>query len=125
MDEKHINNLLNISRDIVSLEAPVYSDTTNSQLGDFLEDQEYLGPEEKAVETALRDDINSVLKTLSDKEADIIEYRYGLNGKAPLSLKEIGDMYDLTKERIRQIEKKALDRLRHPSRSKYLESYSA
>jgi RNA polymerase primary sigma factor len=65
------------------------------------------------------------LSTLSDKERDIIEMRYGLEGKAPMSLKEIGELYNLTKERIRQIEKKALERLKNPSRSRMLESYTA
>lgn len=125
MDEQHIADLLNISRDMVSLETPVFAEKNNSQLGDFIEDQDYQSPEQEAIGTSLKDDINQVLKSLSEKEADIIEFRYGLNGKRPMSLKEIGDLYSLTKERIRQIEKKALERLRHPSRSKYLEAYTA
>jgi RNA polymerase primary sigma factor len=125
LDEQHIADLLSISRDMVSLETPVFTDKNNSELGDFIEDADYKSPEQEAVESSLKDDINNVLQTLSEKEADIIEYRFGLNGKHPMSLKEIGDMYNLTKERIRQIEKKALERLRHPSRSKYLEAYTA
>ncbi len=125
MDESHISDLLSISRDMVSLETPVFTDKNNSELGDFIEDKDYVSPEEHAMENSLRDDINMVLKTLNQKELEIIEYRFGLNGKHPMSLKEIGDLYNLTKERIRQIEKKALERLRHPSRSKYLEAYSA
>lgn len=125
LDERHIADLLSISRDMVSLETPVFADNNNSELGDFIEDSDYISPEESVVENALRDDINSVLHTLSMKESEIIEYRFGLNGRHAMSLKEIGDIYNLTKERIRQIEKKALERLRHPSRSKYLEAYSA
>jgi RNA polymerase primary sigma factor len=125
LNEKHISDLLSISRDMVSLETPVFADNNNSELGDFIEDSDYISPEESVVENALRDDINSVLHTLSMKESEIIEYRFGLNGRHAMSLKEIGDIYNLTKERIRQIEKKALERLRHPSRSKYLEAYSA
>ncbi len=125
MDSRHVADLLNISREMVSLETPIYTDKNNTQLGDFIEDQDYESPEEMAIESSLRDEINTVLSTLSRKEADIIEHRYGLNGKRPMSLKEIGDLYSLTKERIRQIEKKALERLRHPSRSRYLESYIA
>jgi RNA polymerase primary sigma factor len=125
LDEQHISDLLSISRDMVSLETPIFADKNNSELGDFIEDADYKSPEQEAVEGSLKDEINNVLLTLSKKEADIIEYRFGLNGKHPMSLKEIGDMYNLTKERIRQIEKKALERLRHPSRSKYLEAYTA
>lgn len=125
LDESHIASLLNISRDMVSLETPVFADKNNSELGDFIEDFDYKSPEDEAMESSLRNDINAVLETLSDKESEIIQYRFGLNGYSPMSLKEIGDLYNLTKERIRQIEKKALERLRHPSRSKYLEAYTA
>jgi len=125
MDKDHVSNLINISQDLVSLETPVYADKGASQLGDFIEDRDYRAPEEVAMENSLKDDINKVLKTLSEKEAEIIQYRYGLNGRTPLSLKDIGDKYNLTKERIRQIEKKAIKRLQHPSRSMHLESYTA
>ncbi len=125
LDEKHIASLLNISRDMVSLETPVFADKNNSQLGDFIEDTDYKSPEQEAMESSLKNDINVILATLSEKESEIIQFRFGLNGKNPMSLKEIGDIYNLTKERIRQIEKKALERLRHPSRSKYLEAYTA
>lgn len=125
MDKDHVANLINISQDLVSLETPVYADKGASQLGDFIEDRDYRAPEDVALENSLKDDINKVLKTLSEKEAEIIQYRYGLNGRTPLSLKDIGDKYSLTKERIRQIEKKAIKRLQHPSRSMHLESYTA
>ena len=78
-----------------------------------------------AIESALKDDINEILATLTDKESEIVQYRFGLNGRSPLSLKEIGDRYKLTKERIRQIEKKALKRLQHPNRISRLQSYIA
>ncbi|MDY7028394.1 MAG: RNA polymerase sigma factor RpoD/SigA [Spirochaetota bacterium] len=125
MEKDHVANLINISQELISLEAPVYADKGTSQLGDFLEDRDYHAPEHEAMDKSLKDDINKVLSTLSRKEADIIQYRYGLNGRTPLSLKDIGDKYNLTKERIRQIEKKAIKRLQHPSRSAHLEAYTA
>ena len=125
MDKGHVADLINISRDLISLETPVYSEKDSSILGDFLEDHGHQLPESIVIEKSLKDDINQILATLSDKEAEIVQYRYGLNGRSPLSLKEIGDKYNLTKERIRQIEKKALKRLQHPKRSMYLEAYIA
>ncbi|MFP4382897.1 MAG: RNA polymerase sigma factor RpoD/SigA [Spirochaetia bacterium] len=125
MEPSHVADLLNISRDLISLETPVYAEKDSSILGDFVEDEGYRPPEEQVIENSLKQDINAVLSTLSKKEAEIVQYRFGLNGRNPLSLKEIGDRYNLTKERIRQIEKKALKRLQHPTRSQYLESYIA
>ena len=120
-----VKTLLDISRDLVSLETPTFREGDNSVLGDFLEDDNYKSPDNAVMETLLHEDINYALSTLDGKESSILEYRFGLNGKKPLSLKEIGDRYNLTKERIRQIEKKALQRLQHPSRSHYLDSYVA
>jgi RNA polymerase primary sigma factor len=125
MDSDHVAELLNISRDLVSLDTPVYNEKDSSNLGDFVEDERYRQPEEYVIDSNLKDDINTVLGTLSDKESEIIQYRFGLNGRAAMSLKEIGDRFNLTKERIRQIEKKALKRLQHPSRSGRLEAYVA
>jgi RNA polymerase primary sigma factor len=125
MDKEHVEDLLNISRDLVSLDTPVYDEKDSSLLSDFVEDKGYQAPDEMAIDNFLKADINDLLNTLSHKEADIIQYRYGLNGRRPMSLKEIGTRYNLTKERIRQIEKKAIKRLQHPSRSQYLASYVA
>lgn len=125
MDAAHVASLINISRDLVSLESPVFSEKDSSTLGEFVEDEAYKAPDQEAVEAALREDIDLVLGTLTAKEAEIIRYRFGLGNTAPMSLKEIGDRFNLTKERIRQIEKKALKRLQHPSRSRLLESYVA
>ncbi len=125
MDASHVADLINISRELVSLESPVYSEKDSSTIGEFIEDGAHKAPEQLMVESALRDDIEAVLGTLSEKEAEIIRFRFGLGDRAPMSLKEIGDRFSLTKERIRQIEKKALKRLQHPSRSRYLESYVA
>lgn len=123
-DAEHVNSLLSISRELVSLDAPVFNDTGSSSVGDFIED-ESRSPEDSLLDVALKEDISTVLSTLSDKEREIIELRFGLEGKIPMSLKEIGEIYNLTKERIRQIEKKALERLRVPQNSQMLESYIA
>lgn len=123
-DPDHVSSLLAISREMVSLDAPVFNDGSASNIGDFIED-ETQNPEQALIEASMKEDIRCLLETLSDKERQIIELRFGLEGKTPMSLKEIGQMYNLTKERIRQIEKKALERLRVPSKSKLVESYIA
>jgi len=123
MDNQHVADLLNISRDLISLESPVNQERDASIIGDFVEDGSYVSPDELFIEKSLKEDINAILETLSEKESEILQYRFGLNGKRPMSLKEIGDKYRLTKERIRQIEKKALKRLQHPVRSQALRSY--
>lgn len=124
MDPKLVGDLLSISREMVSLDAPVYGEPSNSTVGDFIED-EYRTADDVLMEKSLKEDINAALQMLSEKERDIIEMRFGLNGAIPMSLKEIGELYNLTKERIRQIEKKALERMKQPARLKALESYTA
>jgi RNA polymerase primary sigma factor len=125
MDRTLVSELTRISRDLVSLESPVYMERDSSVLGDFVESEGLISPEDYAVEQNLRSDIDAVLRTLSEKEAEIIRSRYGLDGRHAQSLKEIGDRFRLTKERIRQIEKKALKRLQHPARMDMLASYVA
>jgi RNA polymerase primary sigma factor len=122
-DREHVSDLLNISRDLVSLDTPVYSEKDSSLLGDFVEDKGLRTPDDQVIANSLRQDINEVLSSVSQKEAEIIQLRFGLNGRRPMSLKEIGSKYKLTKERIRQIEKKAIKRLQHPSRSHLLRAY--
>ncbi|GHV26715.1 RNA polymerase sigma factor [Spirochaetia bacterium] len=125
MDPAHVADIINISRELVSLENPVYDERDSLTLGDFIEDENYISPEKYAINSMLHDDIEMVLDTLHPKEADIIRYRFGLGEKTAMSLKEIGDHFNLTKERIRQIEKKALRRLQHPIRLRVLQNYVA
>ncbi|MGL4982003.1 MAG: sigma-70 family RNA polymerase sigma factor [Treponemataceae bacterium] len=125
MNVVHIKEILAISNEMISLDSPVKSDSDNSTMGDFIEDSRVDSPESSAIYNNMVNDINGVLQTLSDKEANVIRYRFGLDGKKAMSLKEIGDVFNLTKERIRQIEKKAIHRLKHPSRLSRLKDYIA
>ena len=126
MPESKVRELLAISNGMVSLDAKVSaSENDNSVVGDYYEDETYAKPEEHTVEVALKDDVNSLLKTLRPNEQKVIRLRYGLNGYKPMSLQEIGEECNLTKERVRQIEKKAIFRLQNPSRIKRLEGYLA
>ena len=125
MDAEHVADLINVSRDLVSLETPVFDERDSSVVGDFVENSAYVSPESMAIENNLKEDINAVLKTLTEKEREVIQYRFGLNGRRAMSLKEIGERFSLTKERIRQIEKNALKRLSQANRSEILESYVA
>jgi len=77
------------------------------------------------MQTSMKEDIDAVLDSLTEKEAEVLRCRFGLNGKESMSLKEVGDVFHLTKERIRQIEKKAIRRLKHPTRMSKLEAYVA
>lgn len=126
MDAGHVRDMVNISRDIVSLDAEINDGGDgHTKLADFYEDESYERPEEKAITEAMHDDINKVVDTLRPNEAKVIRMRYGLNGLKPMSLKEVGQECDLTKERIRQIEKHAIVRLQHPTRARKLEAYVA
>lgn len=125
MDPEHVADIIAVSRDLVSLDSPVYDERNASTVGDFIENDSYQSPENFATELNLKDDLNAVLSTLSIKERQVIEYRFGINGRRPMSLKEIGDRMHLTKERIRQIEKAALKKISVPEVMEKLEAYVA
>ena len=126
MDASHVREMVQISRDMISLDAEVNnSEKDHTLVADFQEDELYGRPDDKAIESAMNDDIDAVLETLRPNEASVIRMRYGLNGEKPMSLKEVGDVCNLTKERIRQIEKHAIVRLQHPTRARRLEAYVA
>ena len=126
LEPSHIRDMLNISKDFISLDAPVASgESGKSTVGDFVEENRYANPDEEVMYKSMQEDINDVLDTLKPNEQQVIRLRYGLDGDKPKSLKEIGDICNLTKERIRQIEKHAIVRLQHPTRSRRLASYVA
>jgi RNA polymerase primary sigma factor len=122
-DRDSVAELLNLSRDLLSLQSPTGSEDDFSPLEDFIEDKRSSRPEEVLIEGTLRDDINCVLRFLSQRESEVLQCRFGLNGKGPITLRAVGSKFKLTKERIRQIEKKAIKHLRHPSRSRLLRTY--
>ncbi|MDR2658753.1 MAG: RNA polymerase sigma factor RpoD/SigA [Spirochaetaceae bacterium] len=125
MTAAHVNKLLNVSREMVSLDTPVYSEKDSCIIADHIEDETYQSPYEFAEQSLMRDDIEAVLGTLDKKEAAVIRYRFGIGDSIQMSLREIGDRFNLTKERIRQIEKKAIKRLQHPARQQKLQVYVA
>lgn len=108
----------------VSMDAPlIESDESSSSLYDVLNTNEYHNPDRDLIKESLANEINRSLSTLTSREADIVKLYFGLNGKAAMSLEEIGDLFDLTRERVRQIKEKAIRRMKHTSRSKLLKSY--
>jgi RNA polymerase primary sigma factor len=123
MEKELVAELLNISKEMLSLDNPVYIEKDSTLLKDFVADTTYQSPTEIVMNNSLKDDINDILKSLTLKEASILEYRFGLNGKVPSSLREIGNLFNLTKERIRQIEKRAIDRLKSNEDIKLLRNY--
>ena len=126
MTPVHVQEMMMISKDVFSLDSKVGGDDNDSNsLGEMLEDTTSVSPEENAIQNDMKEQIDNVLSTLTEKEAEILRYRFGLNGKKAMSLKEVGEVFNLTKERIRQIEKKAIKRLQHPTRCKKLEAFIA
>ncbi|MFW5799740.1 MAG: sigma-70 family RNA polymerase sigma factor, partial [Spirochaetota bacterium] len=113
-----VSNITNAAKDYIPIDVPINgAEDSERKLYETIEDDNYKSPEQVVIEESLKKAIEQSLSTLPRKEREILSLRFGLNGKEPLSLKEIGEAFDLTKERIRQIEKKAIKRLRHPSRS--------
>ena len=122
MSGERVREILKIAQDPVSLETPI-GEEEDSHLGDFVEDTDTPSPSETASYSLLREQIATVLKTLTPREEQVLKLRYGLTDGRAHTLEEVGKEFDITRERIRQIEAKALRKLRHPSRSKPLRDY--
>ena len=117
-----VREIMKISLDPVSLETPI-GEEEDSHLGDFIEDVDSPAPAEAASYTLLREQLNEVLHTLTPREEQVLKLRFGLDDGRTRTLEEVGKVFNITRERIRQIEAKALRKLRHPSRSKRLKDY--
>jgi RNA polymerase primary sigma factor len=122
MTAHRVREILKIAQDTTSLETPV-GDEEDSMLGDFIADTSQPSPIEAASRELLKENIEEVLGTLTDREAKVLRMRFGLDGKNPMTLEEVGREFGVTRERIRQIEAKALRKLKHPSRRKKLQDY--
>lgn len=124
MEVEKIKSIQEMNQDPISLETPVGNEE-DSELGDFVEDNKMLNPYELTNRTLLKEQLSEVLKTLSSREEQVLKFRYGLDDGTPKTLEEVGKIFKVTRERIRQIEVKALRKLRHPSRRKKLEDFKS
>ncbi|MBI3145249.1 MAG: RNA polymerase sigma factor RpoD [Pseudogulbenkiania sp.] len=122
MPEDKIRKIMKISKEPISMETPI-GDDDDSHLGDFIEDQNNLAPSDAAMYSSLKDATKEVLETLTPREAKVLRMRFGIDMNTDHTLEEVGKQFDVTRERIRQIEAKALRKLRHPTRSERLRSF--
>ena len=122
MPTEKVREILKIAQEPVSLETPI-GEEDDSHLGDFIEDQDATSPAEHAAYELLKEQLESVLDTLTDREENVLRLRFGLDDGRTRTLEEVGKVFGVTRERIRQIEAKALRKLRHPSRSKQLKDF--
>ena len=122
MPVERVCEVMRIAQDPVSLETPI-GEEEDSHLGDFIQDDDAPAPADAASLMLLKEQLNEVLSTLSDREARVLRLRFGLEDGRARTLEEVGKEFDVTRERIRQIEAKALRKLRHPSRSRKLKDY--
>ena len=122
MPEEKIRKILKISKEPISMETPI-GDDDDSHLGDFIEDQSVASPIDQATTESLRETTHAVLAQLTPREAKVLRMRFGIDMNTDHTLEEVGKQFDVTRERIRQIEAKALRKLKHPSRSRKLRSF--
>ena len=122
MQPDRVREIFKIAQEVTSIDAKVGEDE-DSVLGDFIEDTSQLSPVDQASRELLKESLEEVFSTLSEREAKVLKLRFGLNGNKPMTLEEVGREFGVTRERIRQIEAKALRKLKHPSRRKKLQDY--
>jgi len=122
MPVAEVRAILKIAQNPISLETPI-GEEADSHLGDFIADKEAVGPDNAAAFVLLQEHIAKVLGTLKEREAEVLRLRFGLKDGSPHTLEEVGNIYKVTRERVRQIEAKALRKLMHPSRSRELRDY--
>ena len=122
IDEAKVRHVMKISQKTTSLETPI-GDDEDSYLGDFIADDTQASPYDLTSKKLLRENLDEVLGSLSDREARVLKMRFGLGGKRPMTLEEVGREFGVTRERIRQIEAKALRKLKHPSHRKKLQDF--
>jgi RNA polymerase primary sigma factor len=122
MSVEKVREISKISQEPVSLETPI-GEEEDSHLGDFIKDDDAPAPDDSASYVLLKEQLEEVLRTLTKRESKVLQLRFGLIDGTPHTLEEVGKEFDVTRERIRQIEAKALRKLRHPSRSKKLKDF--
>lgn len=122
MSRKKVEEVMRISQDPVSLETPI-GEEDDSHLSDFIEDENSMSPEDRVSHNLLREQLNEAMEILNQRERRVLEMRFGLNGAQSQTLEDVGKEFDVTRERIRQIEAKALKKLAHPSRAAVLKDY--
>lgn len=122
MPVEKVQEVIKIAQDPVSLETPI-GEEDDSHLGDFVKDERSMSPEEYTIHEMLKDEISDILLTLTEREEQVLRLRFGLDDGSCKTLEEVGQMFGVTRERIRQIEAKALRKLRHPSRSRKLKDF--
>jgi RNA polymerase primary sigma factor len=122
MSEDKVRRVLKIAKEPISMETPI-GDDEDSHLGDFIEDATVDSPVDSSIDEGLREATKDVLGSLTAREAKVLRMRFGIDMNTDHTLEEVGKQFDVTRERIRQIEAKALRKLRHPTRSDHLRSF--
>jgi RNA polymerase primary sigma factor len=122
LSQDKVKAILKFAQKPISLQMPI-GDEGDTHFGDFIQDKRVASPANTAVRSMLKEEMNAILNTLNDKEKKILVLRFGINDGCPRTLEEVGNIFKVTRERIRQIEAKVLKKLRHPTRSRRLRSF--